>query len=270
MIGVDDHSEDARKPWFRPRLNLRTCLVMSALSHVALLLWIVFATDAKPFDPGLAEPIFVDLISPQEVSRLAEPEAPQSELPKPELPKPALPKPEPPKFEFPKSVLPTAPRPAPKGNSKAAATDNVDDQAATAARLAWMLDLPTSSSASLGGPPGEKKSSLSNDEIAEFKARVSKCFVPPSGIANAPGLEVLMRIALKPNGALAVEPELVRAPASVDGPPLVGSAKQALRQCQPYDFLPADRYKDWKVLDVSFTVDGPSDPAGQTARKSSP
>jgi hypothetical protein len=259
---------------------MRTCLIISAITHVALLLWIVLATDAKPFDPALAEPIFVDLMSPQEVSRLAEPEPPKSELPKSELPKSELPKselpkseppkPEPPKFELPKSALPTAPRSPPKGNSKAVATDNLDDQAATAARLAWMLDLPTAPSVSLGGPPSEKKSSLSNDEIAEFKARVSKCFVPPSGIANAPGAVVVVyRVALKPDGALAVEWPGGSVAASADGPSLAASAKRALQRCQPYDFLPSNRYKDWKILELSFTVDGPSDSAGQTAGKGS-
>jgi hypothetical protein len=253
---------------------MRTCLALSAVSHAALLLWIILTANAKPFDPALAEPIFVDLMSPQEVARLAEAEAPQPELPKLELPKSEpskseplkseLPKSEPPKselpkFEFPKSAFPKAPGAAPKGNSKAAAKDNLDDQAATAARLAWMLDLPPASSASLGGPPSEKKSSLSNDEIAEFKTRVNRCFVPPSGVANVPGTDVVVyRVALKPDGTLAAEPELIQAPATVEGPPLAASARRALRQCQPYDFLPADKYKDWRILDLSFTLDGPS------------
>jgi hypothetical protein len=28
---------------------------------------------------------------------------------------------------------------------------------------------------------------------------------------------------------------------------------KALQACQPYAMLPADRYREWKVLDLNFT-----------------
>jgi hypothetical protein len=31
------------------------------------------------------------------------------------------------------------------------------------------------------------------------------------------------------------------------------SAMEALEKCQPYAMLPANRYQEWKVLDLSFT-----------------
>jgi hypothetical protein len=71
---------------------------------------------------------------------------------------------------------------------------------------------------------------------------------------------------LNPDGTLGAEPALIRAPASLSGPPLVESAKWALRQCQPYDFLPADQYQDWRILELSFSVYGPSDDLGGPAR----
>jgi hypothetical protein len=37
------------------------------------------------------------------------------------------------------------------------------------------------------------------------------------------------------------------------GPLLMQSAIRALSACQPYAMLPADRYGEWKVLDLSFT-----------------
>jgi hypothetical protein len=37
------------------------------------------------------------------------------------------------------------------------------------------------------------------------------------------------------------------------------AAKQALEACQPYAMLPADKYDEWKVLDLDFT---PQDFAG--------
>jgi hypothetical protein len=37
------------------------------------------------------------------------------------------------------------------------------------------------------------------------------------------------------------------------------TAIRALKECQPYGFLPADKYGEWKILDLSFT---PRDMAG--------
>jgi hypothetical protein len=34
---------------------------------------------------------------------------------------------------------------------------------------------------------------------------------------------------------------------------LMQGAVTALQACQPYAMLPADRYGEWKVLDLSFT-----------------
>jgi hypothetical protein len=46
---------------------------------------------------------------------------------------------------------------------------------------------------------------------------------------------------------------LIEASASAKGPALMQSAIGALAACQPYAMLPADRYGEWKVLDLSFT-----------------
>jgi hypothetical protein len=272
---------------------VRSCLAISAIIHAALLLWVALGPGSKPFGPAYAEPIMVDLVLPQEVAR--DPfklDLPTFELPKPDLPKPELRKPDPLNPELSKPIearpeqqarldapkpaqRPPAPaKPAPQADPKQAAAsqsqpptaDDLKEQAATAARVAWMLDLPSAASTNLAAPPSELKSNLSGEEVAELKARVSKCFTPPAGVEDAPGLEILMRLALKPNGTLAVEPALIRAPALLSGPPLVESAKRALRQCQPYSSLPADKYKDWKVLDLTFTLAGPSGVGGRSTR----
>jgi hypothetical protein len=115
----------------------------------------------------------------------------------------------------------------------------------------------------------EHEVDLTRDEIAEFKTHLSKCWVVPAGVPSSPGFDVLIRIALNPDGTLGTAPELIRAPASLAGPPLVDSAKQALRQCQPYGTLPAEKYLDWKILDLTFTAQGPSGLSGPPARNSS-
>jgi hypothetical protein len=253
---------------------MRTCLGISVVIHAVLMLWLVLAPGAKTL-PASAEPILVDLVSPQDAPPTAEPaksEQPKSEQPKSEqlksdVPPPAARKPEPIK-PSPDANQKPAPNPAQKGNSKSAAEDGAEERAATAARLAWMLNLPTDTTASLAAPPSETKSNLAGDEIAEFKAQVSRCWVVPAGVPKTPGFDVLIRIALNPDGTLGTKPELIRAPASLAGPPLVDSAKQALQKCQPYTALPADKYLDWKILDLTFTVQGPSGLSGPAAGKS--
>jgi hypothetical protein len=79
---------------------------------------------------------------------------------------------------------------------------------------------------------------------------------------NTPDANVLIRIALNPDGTLGTAPELIAAPVSIDGRPLAESAKRALRKCQPYAALPAGKYRDWKILDMSFTAQGPAGLSG--------
>jgi hypothetical protein len=229
---------------------MRTCIVISVVVHAAIMLWLVLAPAARTLGPASAEPILVDLLPPRDAER----EPSKSEPPKPGSPKPAL---------------EADQKPAQKGNSSTAAADGAEERAATAARLAWMLNLPVDTVASLAAPPSESKSNLAPEEIAEFKAQVSKCWVVPAGVPSTPGFDVLIRIALSPDGRLGTAPELIRAPASNAGPPLVESAKRALRQCQPYGTLPADRYLDWKILELSFTAQGPSGLYAPPARNSS-
>jgi hypothetical protein len=242
---------------------MRTCLGISVVIHAVLMLWLVLAPAARSFGPASAEPILVDILPPQD-TREAGREPPKSEETKSELARPAPRKPEPPK-----PGLEAGQKPAPKGNPVTASQDNAEEQGATAARLAWMLNLPTDTETSLAAPPSESKSNLASAQIAEFKAQVSKCWVVPAGVPSTPGFDVLIRIALNPDGTLGAKPELIRAPASLAGPPLVESAKRALQQCQPYDTLPAGKYLDWKILDLTFTAQGPSGLSAPPAGKSS-
>jgi hypothetical protein len=46
---------------------------------------------------------------------------------------------------------------------------------------------------------------------------------------------------------------LIEGKASMKGVVLMRGAIRALQECQPYAMLPADRYGEWKVLDLSFT-----------------
>jgi type IV secretory pathway VirB10-like protein len=254
---------------------MRTCIGISVVIHAVLMLWLVLAPGARTFGPASAQPILVDLLPSQDTPRAADREPPDAQEPKSapvksELPPPVARKPEqPPSAEPPKPDVEAVRKPAPKSNSNSTPDDSAEERAATAARLAWMLNLPTETETSLAAPPSENKTNLAREEIAEFKAQVSKCWVTPAGVPSTPGFDVLIRIALNPDGRLGAKPELIRAPASLAGPPLVESAKRALQQCQPYGALPADKYRDWKILDLTFTAQGPSGLSGPPPGKGS-
>ena len=102
----------------------------------------------------------------------------------------------------------------------------------------------------------ENATNLSQEDIASFKARLQKCWKPPAGLAQAEHLVVVLRVPLQPNGALTAEPTLLAASASSNGAALMQTAMRALRQCQPFGFLPAAKYEEWKVLDLAFSASG--------------
>lgn len=229
---------------------MRICIAISVAVHAAIVLWLVLAHGRRPFDPAEAQPIMVELLQPQEAPREAE-----QEPPKPQESK-QKPSPEQPKSDETKTNETKSNKTNDKKTPDPTLTVQDEDRAATAARLAWMMNLQTDTAVNLMAPPSEGKSNLTAEVIEAFKTQVSKCWSTPDGVPD--GVDILVRVAFKPDGKLSVAPELIRAPASLAGPPLVASAKRALQQCQPYAMLPPDKYQDWRVLDLTFTADGPA------------
>jgi len=110
--------------------------------------------------------------------------------------------------------------------------------------------------ASAGLDAAVSAANLSPSDVAALKAHLQECWNPPAGLADAEHLVVVLRVSLKRNGGLTGEPTLLAASASPEGAALMQTAVRALRQCQPYGFLPAAKYKEWKDLDLSFTPAG--------------
>lgn len=138
----------------------------------------------------------------------------------------------------------------PAEEQKAETPENPIEQGA---RLAAMLGLP---------PPGEGTASASDvnadiksDEMAAFKAHLKKCWKVPAGYAENQKIKVIVRIMLRRDGRLSKDPEAVEvAPASLAFPSY-SSAIAAIKQCQPYTMLPADKYNEWRVLDLNVSPD---------------
>ncbi|MCK1543563.1 hypothetical protein IVB12_16760 [Bradyrhizobium sp. 179] len=94
---------------------------------------------------------------------------------------------------------------------------------------------------------------LPPEVIVELRRHLKKCAKLPSGVAPTDNVHVKLRTVFATDGTLAREPILMEAPPSAKGVAIVKSAMSALQNCQPYKMLPADKYGEWKVLDLPFS-----------------
>jgi hypothetical protein len=101
--------------------------------------------------------------------------------------------------------------------------------------------------------PAMSVAKVSTSDIAKFREHLKTCSVLPGSIAPTDKVKIVLRANLLPDGTLASQPLLIEASASAKGPLLMRAAIDALGACQPYAVLPADKYNEWKVLDLSFT-----------------
>jgi outer membrane biosynthesis protein TonB len=133
-----------------------------------------------------------------------------------------------------------------------------------------MLGLPQDMPVTLPKSPGDKtseksgeggdatastKADVSSSIIDEFRRHLKTCSKLPDSVAATDKVRVKLRVVMTPQGRLAADPILMEASASAKGPLLMQSAVAALNACQPYTMLPANRYGEWKVIDLSFTPD---------------
>jgi hypothetical protein len=100
------------------------------------------------------------------------------------------------------------------------------------------------------------RADIENDVVTAFRSHLKTCSKLPAGVSS--DVRVVLRIYLKPDGTLATglpqNPEPIKVEGvSLGGGALYQSAVAALRKCQPYRMLPADRYTEWKTLDITLT-----------------
>jgi hypothetical protein len=153
---------------------------------------------------------------------------PQAE---PASPQPAYAPPEPDlsvKYHVLLGLPPELPPAPPPSQARAKADDNFDGAATKAADVASSV-------------------------VTEFRRHFMTCAKLPASLKASDDVRVKLRVLMTPEGKLAADPALIEASASAKGPLLMQGAISALRACQPYSMLPADRYGEWKVLDLNFT-----------------
>jgi hypothetical protein len=107
--------------------------------------------------------------------------------------------------------------------------------------------------------PASQTADITSSLVGEFRRHLRTCSKLPALVEPSDPIRIKLRVLMAPDGKLAADPILIEASASAKGPALMQSAIAALEACQPYAMLPADRYGEWKVLDLNFT---PRDFAG--------
>jgi len=227
---------------------------ISAVSHVVLVALALLGTP-KLFDSPQLAAIEVDLVRPEEVEPPKEkpPEQkpaflnplPESSAPQPEAAAPKA-EPKPPAAANQQALGP--PVPSPPATPQPSATPSIFDPA----NIPALLNLPNAPEHGFD-TEATITANLSDGEKAAFKAHLRKCWTLPDGMSPAQTTRVVLRIYLKRDGGLSAEPLLIEGPASRDGPALLKAAIRTLKDCQPFAFLPADKYREWRMLDVGFS-----------------
>jgi hypothetical protein len=268
-------------------------ITASAIAHVSLLTLLLLFSEVHPFGAVTAEQIPVEIVTPQELAeKQAPPDEPPAEN-KPEpapSPQPDFSRlDKPPADTTPPPAAPPAPAARPQKQAALAAPRAAEPQTPSqqvapppsqpaapaykppepdvSIKYQVLLGLPPDLSPSLPpapaqGPnkgddnfdaPATDAADIASTLIAAFRRHLKTCSKLPASLSGADDVKVKLRVLMTPDGRLAAEPILIEASASMKGPLLMQGAIRALQACQPYAMLPADRYGEWKVLDLSFT-----------------
>jgi len=251
----------------QPKLFNPSGMAFSIATHLTVLAVGFGYAGVRPFETAPVEAIAVDIVPAEELKQATQMALPESkppleiadrstsDLPAAPSSSKALP------AQERASAQPAAPQPEPTAARQAA----LQTAAATIQPASWQPpdpDLTVKYQVNLGLParagddfdaPAFAAAKVSNDHIARFRERLKSCAVLPESVAPGDKVTIRLRANFLPDGRLASAPLLIEASASAKGPVLMRAAIDALEGCQPYAALPADRYSEWKVLDLSFT-----------------
>jgi len=252
-------------------------ITASAIVHLSFLVLVIFFSEVHPFGSVTAEPISVDIVTPNEVKHDPPPPAPKPDDSNP-FDGPNKPADSSPAAAQPPQQVQADPPSAPDVEQKAAAPapppqsqpepqqPEPQQPSAPASQQAYVPaqpDLSVKYHVMLGLPqnnPGDgfdavatQKADIASGPVAEFRRHLKTCSILPKSVSPSDKVAIKLRVFMTPDGRLAAPPVLIEASASTKGPALMQSAMSALQACQPYAMLPADRYREWKVLDVNFT-----------------
>jgi hypothetical protein len=232
---------------------MRAGILISALSHVLLVLLALFGTP-KLFDSVPSPSIEVDLVPSDEVDTKPKPPEPKKDklafdLPAQAPSPPPVPAQPPPPDRSQQAALapqPTQGAPGPTSPGGTKSTSIFDP-----VNIPALLDLPNAPSKDFDSE-AMIAADLTGEQRAAFKAQLRKCWKLP-GPTPAANPRIVMRIYLHRDARLASDPVLISVTSPRDAIGVVEATKRALKDCQPFAFLPPEKYAEWRVLDLSLT-----------------
>jgi hypothetical protein len=263
---------DHRSAAMEVRQYIRPDVTLSAIVHLSLVACVVIYTEVRPFRSAAEKTVPVDVIIADE----KKPEPLPTPEPSPDLPaKPAAAAPAaPPAASLPPPqqasranrlealAQPQPQAPVPAGTpAPSASRGYTPPEPDLTIKYHVMLGLPEDMPAGVsagdrrgeGGDTGPASDNLASSMVDALRRHLRTCSKLPAALSPSDNVVVKLRVQMTPDGRLAAEPALIEGTASMKGVQLMQGAVAALTACQPYAMLPADRYGEWKVLDLSFT-----------------
>jgi hypothetical protein len=117
-----------------------------------------------------------------------------------------------------------------------------------------MFTLPDARGAGNFDAQATDAADVSSKAIAALRSHLKTCTPLPKSVTAADDIQIVLRVAFRPDGNLATEPMLIKGPRPTPKVlAMLQGAISGLQACQPYSMLPADKYNEWKSLDLSFT-----------------
>jgi hypothetical protein len=273
---------DHRSAAMEIRQYIRPDVTASAIAHLSLLALVIIYTEIRPFAPLPEEAVPVDVVVADEPEKKTDSAPTPTPTPQPSpdlslLSKPASLRASSAAAPPSSGAQPKAGASASRGEAAAQPQPEVQATSAPAAASSGYIaaqpditvkyhvmlglpeDIPMSASASSGDKRGEggdttpAADNLASNVVETLRRHLKTCSKLPASLSPSDNVAVKLRVQMMPDGRLAAEPALIEGTASVKGVQLMQSAIAALAACQPYAMLPADRYGEWKVLELSFT-----------------
>lgn len=269
---------------------MRPEIAASAIAHLSILALVFVYAEAHPFSGMPSEPVNVDIVTPDEIEKRAEPapspspqpptnlSAPTKAAEAPAWPPAAQTASSPPRqasrpnrkeaavqpSPSPVPIQPAPPQPGPTSAPAASSSPGyAPPEPDVTVKYHVMLGLPEELprsvlSADIGDKKGDggdavAKADLGSDTVTALRRRIKECSKLPPSVSPSDDVFVKMRILMTPAGKLAAEPVAKEGNASMKAIDLKEAATAALAACQPYTMLPSEKYDEWKVIDLTFT-----------------
>ena len=97
---------------------------------------------------------------------------------------------------------------------------------------------------------------LSQSEVDALRAAMYKCWRIPADALNPESLIIPVEVKLHRDGHVASvqlkNPAVIHGSSNLFMPIAADNALRAVSKCAPYDFLPANRYDNWKQMTLTF------------------